>query len=45
MFVRFGGVQQLAGFLGAHLPGRLLALRLHWRLSIRWRAGRLAWRR
>ena len=27
MFVRFGGVQKLAGFRNAHLPGRALIFR------------------
>src|SRR6185437_14194616 len=35
VFVRFGGVQQLASFLGTHLPRRPLVLRVHWRSSAR----------
>jgi hypothetical protein len=46
MLARLGGVQQLARFLGTHLPGRLLTCRWHGCRGTRLRTGLLSrWRR
>ena len=46
MFVGLGGIQQLASFLGTHLPGHWLGSRLsRERRAAGWRLGLPTWRR